>query len=121
MSMVELSKMMGAEWNKMSDEQKKPWLKRAIEAKAEYDLKVSAALNRDRPAASAIKAAPAAPTKAAPVAPSKVTKAPAPRKDSSDLSSINSDSSDEKPVIKKKVAVETKKPVAVADDSSDLD
>lgn len=116
--MVELSKLMGAEWTKMTDEQKKPWNKKAVEAKAEYELKVEAARNRDRPAASIIKPAATAP-KTTP-APSKVVKVI--RKDSSDLSSINSDSSDdEKKVIKKKPA-ETKKPaVPISDDSSDLD
>ena len=38
---------MGAEWRGLSDDQKAKWVKKAQESKAEYQLKVDAALNRE--------------------------------------------------------------------------
>ncbi len=53
--MIELSKLMGEEWNSLTDNVKKRYQAKAAEQKAEYQLKVDAALNRDKPVVSALK------------------------------------------------------------------
>jgi hypothetical protein len=74
---------MGIEWGKLTDDQKRKWTNKAVEARAEYDIKVNAALNRDKHVAAPAKKAVA-------------TAKPVARKDSSSsLSSL-----DEKPVKK---------------------
>ena len=81
LKITELSKAMGIEWGKLTEDQKKKWTNKALEARAEYDIKVSAALNRD-------KHTPAPAKKAA-------TKVAVRKNSSSSLSSL-----DEKPVKK---------------------
>jgi hypothetical protein len=46
--MVELSKIMGEEWQKLSKDQKARWNKKAVEAKTEYKLKIAQIINREK-------------------------------------------------------------------------
>ena len=58
--MTEVSKLIGEEWKAMSDEQKQKWYNKGIEAKADYELKISKALGGAPPKAALQNSKPAA-------------------------------------------------------------